>query len=116
MGEAYAVCPNCIQPALTLDENDNMLICTKCEYKIPSDIYMMSLQLLQKDIIVETLRQFIRVPENKQGYGMCILYNNIKYVVGFDNSGESQIIKFDSPQWNQGSMVLINFDSEVIDG
>ena len=111
MEEKYAICPNCLQSTLQLDEQDsNMFICTKCQYKIPIDVYMMSLQLLQKDIIVEALRQFIRVPEHQTGYGMCVLYNNMKYVVGFDTDNELQIVKFDNPSWNSGSMIILNFN------
>lgn len=73
------LCPECGLNTMTMTEQN--MVCSNCQAKIPLDIYMMSLQIIEKDIIIQALRSFL-----EPGVGRIVNYEDRHYAVGFDQN------------------------------
>lgn len=103
------VCPNCGQLTMDLNE-DYQMSCRNCKQTIPFEVYLVSLQLLQKQLIIELLRQFI-----EPGVGKCITYNNKTYVVGIDEDNEIYAQRYQLKHGEQvGMYVSLKYDNYQI--
>ena len=78
----YYLCPQCGEQKMQQKEGQN-LICLNCGEQTEVQSYAMMLQLLEKDILIQALKQFM-----EKGVGKCIEYNDKAYVIGFDQDYE----------------------------
>lgn len=76
----FYICPDCQKR--TMSVKDESMICTSCQSEIPLDIYMMSLELLQKQILIQLLKQFIA-----PGHGKLVDYQDNIFLVGISKNG-----------------------------
>ena len=74
-------CPDCLEESMYLD--GQIMKCKACGSEIPLDIYMMSLQILEKELIILTLKTFLQ-----NGIGKCIKFHDKYFIVGFDQDGD----------------------------
>lgn len=103
----YAVCPSCLANGLVLSQQHaDMFKCQACGQQISIDVYLLSLQLVQFNIVLQAMKTIL----SQYGWqmGICVLYMGIQYVVGFDKNGMHIVSKYQLPDWVQGSIVKIN--------
>ena len=67
-------CPDCGQQTMQLIEDQELLRCNNCNLELTLDTYAMSLQIAQKELIIQALKLFL-----EPGTGRCIKYNNKYY-------------------------------------
>lgn len=76
------ICPQCFKHAMQL-QNDGYIKCNSCGSSIKLDTYLMSVQIIQKQIIIQALRRYIPL-----GSGKCIKYKGSTYIVGFTDTND----------------------------
>lgn len=96
-------CPDCLEDLIYLD--GQIMKCKGCGVEIPLDIYMMSLQILEKELLISTLKTFLQ-----NGVGKCVKFHNKYFIVGFDQDGDlitqQHILKDDEQQGFYVSITL----------
>lgn len=110
MENQYAVCPNCLKPALGVNPTDNnMLTCSECNKDIGIDVYIMSMEIIQKNILVQAVKLLFQMKNYKES-GLCVSYQDRKYIVGFDKHKQLVVSQYDSCDWREGSIVKLTLD------
>lgn len=101
-------CPECGQEAMELIEDKSLMRCSNCKSEMTSDIYAMSLQLAQKQLIIEALKLFLEA-----GIGRCVKFNDKYYIVGFDEDYDIVTQRYQLKQNEQeGMYVRLSFQKE----
>ena len=99
-------CPNCGKFTMDLNK-DYQMVCRNCNQTMGFEVYLLSLQLLQKQLIVELLRQFI-----EPGVGKCIKYNDKTYIVGIDDENQVYAQRYQLKHGEQvGMYVSLKYDN-----
>ncbi len=101
-------CPDCGQQAMELVEDQTLMRCSKCKAEMQLDTYAISLQLAQKELIIEALKMFLEA-----GTGRCVKFNGKHYIVGFDDDYDIVTEKYELGQNQQeGMYVRLSFQKE----
>ncbi len=94
-------CPDCGQQAMELVEDQSLMRCSKCKAEMALDTYAMSLQLAEKQLIIQALKMFLEA-----GTGRCINFNGKHYIVGFDEDYDIVTEKYELKQNEQEGMYV----------
>lgn len=94
-------CPDCGQQAMELVEDQSLMRCSKCKAEMSLDTYAMSLQLAEKQLIIQALKMFLEA-----GTGRCINFNGKHYIVGFDEDYDIVTEKYELKQNEQEGMYV----------
>lgn len=116
MENEFGICPECLQPTLGVSaQSREKLRCTACNFQIAVDVYVMSMQLVQKNILLQALKLLFQKKDFTQK-GLCVSYHGYKYIVGFDRNGNLVIDEWNSSDWKQGLVtdLILNYDEQEI--
>lgn len=101
-------CPDCGQQTMQLIKDQELLRCNNCNLELTLDTYAMSLQIAQKELIIQALKLFL-----EPGTGRCIKYNNKYYIVGFDKNYDIIVEKYELKQnEEEGMYVKISYENQ----
>lgn len=97
----YFPCPDCGQQAMQLVEDQSLMRCSSCKSEMTLDTYAISLQLAEKELIIQGLKLFLEA-----GVGRCVNFNGKTYIVGFDENYDIITQKYDLKENQQEGMYV----------
>lgn len=104
------LCPVCGKHSMDqkIANGQALMVCKECKEQIPFEVYLLSMQMFEKQLLISLLKEFI-----ENGVGKCITHNQKTYIVGIDQDGQIFTQRYQLSQGEEvGMYVSLKFNSQ----